>query len=259
MASNGSNEKKRRLIKRAGLALGILFWASILDNFICSHLDGKNLIRALPGTRQAISGDLDQPVRRPDEVAFQFKDPGVTLTIAEVKGRFWRGTVSVPSGANDGIYRLTVFSRFVSDRSRAPVYRIMVYPSQAALNASYPSIIRRFFGISPWWVATFAAPLLGVCLAFSFILSEDRRLLISIEGIAPIVKLARRKDYWELAAALPSGFTVAEGSQVEVVDKNRQPLTCMTVMRVENGLVHGQVGVDTPVRPDGYIRHKVSQ
>ncbi|WP_419662150.1 uncharacterized protein Dvar_25930 [Desulfosarcina variabilis str. Montpellier] len=257
--SSESNEKRRRLIKRAGLVLGVLFVASILDGFICTHLDGKHLIRALPGTRQAISGDLDQPVRRPEEVAFRFEEgPGLALTIAEVRGRFWRGTVNVPSGAHEGIYRLNVSGGSGSKDQRATLYRIQVFDLPAALNDSYPSFIRRFFGFSPWWVAVVAAPLLVACLAFAFILPESGNRLSSKEGIAPIVKLARRKDHWEVAAAFFPDAPIAEGSLVDVVDKNRQPLTPMTVARIENGLVHGQVGLNVPIRPGGYIRYKGS-
>lgn len=254
--SSESDEKLRRLIRRTGLVLGVLFLASILDGFICTHLDGRHLIRALPGTRQAISGDLDQPVRRPEEVAFRFEDPGPTLTIAEVRGRFWRGTVNVPSGAYEGVYRLRVSGGSGSTDQRATVYRIQVFDLPAALNDSYPSVIKRVFGFSPWWVAAAAAPLLVACLAFAMILPESGNGLSSREGIAPIVKLARRKDHWEVAAALFSDAPIAEGGLVDVVDKNRQPLTSMTVARIENGLVHGQVGLNVPVRPDGYIRYK---
>ena len=257
-ASSESNEKRRRLIKRAGLLLGILFVASILDGFICTHLDGKHLIRALPGTRPAISGDLDQPVRQAEDVAFRFEGPGLALTIAEVRGRFWRGTVNVPSGVREGVYRLNVSGGSGSPDSRPTVYRIRVFALPAALNDSYPSFIRRVFGFSPWWVAAFAAPLLVACLAFSFILPESSNRFLSKEGIAPIVKLARRKEHWEVAAVFFPDAPIAEGSLVEVIDKNRQLLTPMTVARIENGLVHGQVGLNVPVRPDGYIRCKLS-
>ena len=70
----------RRLVSRVGIAIGVLFLASVVDTFVCSHLDGKYVIRALPGTHQAISGNLIQPVRHPEDVEFRFADPGLELT-----------------------------------------------------------------------------------------------------------------------------------------------------------------------------------
>ena len=81
-----------------------------------------------------------------------------------------------------------------------PIYRVTVFSSPAALNASYPSLIRRLLGISPWWITAATAPLLATCLVLSIYLVDEREQMLAAEGLAPIVKLARLKDHWELAA-----------------------------------------------------------
>lgn len=245
---------QRRLVSRVGIAIGMLFIASVVDTFVCGHMDGKTIIRALPGTRQAISGDLNQPVREPDNVRITFADPGLEVTILQVRGRFWRGELSVPPAASEGVYHLRAFSVPESDSATEPVYRIMVFSSPAALNASYPSLIRRVLGISPWWVAAATGPLLALCLVLAYRLTDEQEQTLAAEGLAPIVKLARRKDHWEVAAIVTPRCPVVPGEAVEVMDRNRQPLAPMTVTRIDGGLAFGQVDLSIPVKPDGLVR-----
>jgi len=244
----------RRLVSRAGIAIGVLFLASVVDTFVCSHLDGKYVIRALPGTSQAISGNLNQPVRQPEDVQFRFADPGLELTVLQVKGRFWRGLLKVPINAPQGVYRLSAFSGPLADPAAVPVYRVTIFPSQAAMNASYPSLTRRLLGIPPWWIAAAAAPLLAACLALCFYLVDEQEQMLAAEGLAPIVKLARHKDHWELAAAMAPSHAVLAGNPVAVVDRNRRQVALMTVTRIDGRLAFGRLDLTVPVRPDGYLR-----
>ena len=93
----------RRLIVRCGVLLGFLFLISAADTFVCGHLDHKDAFRALPGTRIPVSGNLYRPVRHPEDVQFRFNDPGLRLTIAEIRGSFWRGELTVPATAAEGV------------------------------------------------------------------------------------------------------------------------------------------------------------
>ena len=244
----------RRLVLKAGIAIGILFLASAVDTFVCSHLDGKTVIRALPGTHQAISGNLNQPVRRAEEVRFIFDDPGLKLTVLDVKGRFWRGELTIPTTAAEGTYRLRATSGHKSDPAAMQIYRITVFPSPAAMNASYPSLIRRLLGIAPWWVVGATAPLLAACLLLSAYLADDRVNMLEKEGLTPIIKLARRKDHWELAASIDHTRHVRPGSVLEVMDNNKLPVARVIVSHLDNGLAFGKLDLTAPVRPDGYVR-----
>ncbi|WP_157067973.1 hypothetical protein [Desulfosarcina cetonica] len=244
----------RRLIARCGAIIGVLFLVSAADTFICGHLDPKDHFRALPGTRLSVSGNLYRPVRHPEDVRFHFVDPGLQLTIAEVKGSFWRGEVTVPPKAAEGVYRLSAHSGADTDPAHIPIYRITVFSSPRAMNASYPSLIRRILGFPAWWLAAASGPLLVVCLTLSFYLANDRERQFSKQGLSPIVKLARRKDHWELAAALIPTVATTPGAVVEVTDRDRRPITRMTVERIEKGMAFGQVDATLPLVPDGYVR-----
>ncbi len=245
----------RRSIRRAGMVAGIVFTLSIIDIFVAGHLAGKDTLRVVAGTREAISGDLVRPVRRPDQVRFLFDIPGLDLNVVEVRGRFWRGEITVPARASEGIYTLTAIIDGKVDPAAPPTSRVTVYPSAAAMHADAPSLIQRYLGVAPWWIVAGTAPLLLASLALSFILTGDREAALAAAGLSPIVKLARRKDHWEVAAPLPpDSITVAGGDDLAVVDRHLHPMARMVVTGIENGLVTGRVDLDVAVVPDGYIR-----
>ena len=212
----------RRLISRCGAVIGIIFVVSAMDTFVSGHLDRKNMIRVVTGSRQPVSGDLNQPVRRISDVQYQLDMPGFELTVVEVKGRFWRGMLTVPPDLPEGVYTLKASVGKGSDPSEATVYPITVFTSIGAMNASSPSLFRRTLGIAPWWISAAALPLLAVSLALSFHLTTRRENLLMDQGLAPIIKMARRKDHWELAAAPARKHRVAAGNCLEVVDGNMQ-------------------------------------
>ena len=94
----------RHLVSRCGAIIGVIFLVSAMDTFVSGHLDRKNMIRVVTGTRQSVSGDLNQPVRRVSDVQYRFDMPGLELTVVEVKGRFWRGMLTVPPTLPEGGY-----------------------------------------------------------------------------------------------------------------------------------------------------------
>jgi len=244
----------RRTVTRAGTLFGIIFLVSIMDTFVCGHLTRKNDIRALAGTHQPVSGNLNQPVRRMADMVYQFDHPGLQLTLQEVKGRFWRGMLKVAANTAKGIYTLQAFGGKADNPATAATFRITVYPSMAAMNAGYPSLIRRTLGIAPWWPALAALPLLLASLALSFYLATVRERLLNQQGLSPIVKLARRRDHWEVAATATQPCPPAVGDSLEVVDRNRQPVAKMTVTSITDELIFGKVDPAARIKPDGYLR-----
>ena len=209
---------------------------------------------SLAGTRQPVSGDLNQPVRRISDMQYQLDMPGSELIVEEVKGRFWRGTLTVPPALPEGVYTFKAHGGKISDPADEAVYRIAVFASISAMNASTPSLFRRTLGIAPWWISVVALPLLMVSLALSFHLTTRRESLLTEQGLVPIIKMARCKDHWEVAAALAREHRVAAGHCLELVDRNMQPVAQLMVTRIENGQMHGRLDLSVPVAPDGYVR-----
>ena len=246
----------RRPILAVGSVAGILFLAAVLDTIVGGHIAGKTTFRVVPGSRVPISGNLILPVRHSEEVRFHFDRPGPILTVAEVKGRFWRGELDVPVGTAEGVYGLYAAGAASPGpaTTEAPVCRVIVYPNAAAMRAAAPSIIRRVTGIAPWWLAIGAAPLLLVCLGLSFLIAGQREAMLNRQGMLPIVKLARRKGHWEVAIPLPVDPTVASGSDLTVVSRTLQPVARMTVTGTDNGLLAGRIDLDAKVAPDGYVQ-----
>lgn len=234
--------------------MGVLFLLSVADTLIGTHLDDKYTIRALPGSRQAISGNLDRPVRLSEEVLIHVDSPGLKVAVDQVRGRFWRGELIVSSTVADGVYHLKAICGPSADLSVVPEYRIVVFPSAAELNASLPSLIRRLAGIPPWWIGAAAGPILAACLLISFRQADHRYRALDQQGLAPIVKLARHKDHWEIAAALPRPHGFRSGVCLEVVDRHLRCVGWTTITHIDAGLVFGHMALTAPVRPNGYLR-----
>ncbi|MCB2148614.1 MAG: hypothetical protein KQI81_19200 [Deltaproteobacteria bacterium] len=244
----------RRLISRCGAIIGIIFVVSAMDTFVSGHLDRKNMIRVVTGSRQPVSGDLNQPVRRIFDVQYQLDMPGAQLIVEEVKGRFWRGTLTVPPALPEGVYTLNAFAGKGSDPAEEAVYRIAVFASVGAMNASTPSLFRRTLGIAPWWISAAALPLLMVSLALSFHLTTRRESLLMEQGLVPIIKMARRKDHWELVATLVQKHRLAAGNCLEVMDRNMQAVARLIVTGIEDQQMIGRVELSAPITPDGFVR-----
>lgn len=243
----------RRLISRCGAIIGVIFLISAMDTFVSGHLGPRNTIRVLAGTRQPVSGDLNQPVRRIFDMQYQLDMPGSELIVEEVKGRFWRGTLTVPPTLPEGVYTFKAHGGKISDPAEEAVFRIAVFASISAMNASSPSLFRRTLGIAPWWISVGALPLLMVSLALSFHLTTHRESLLTEQGLVPIIKMARCKDHWEVTAALAQN-RVAAGNCLELVDRNLQPVAQLMVTRIEDGQMHGRLDLSVTVAPDGYVR-----
>jgi hypothetical protein len=244
----------RDWVSRGGTVIGVIFLVSILDTFVCAHLDKKYTFRALPGTRQPVSGDLLQPVRQASDVQYQFDRPGMNLTVAAVRGRTWRGLLTVPPASFAGIYQLKLSASDLADPGTVSVCRIAVFSSIAAMNASYPSLFYRFLGIAPWKISVAALPLLLASLALSFCLAGGQEALLRDQNLAPIIKMARQRDHWDLAAAATHTHGAAVGSCLEVLDRRMQPVARLTVTRIADEVIFGQVELPAPVTPDGYLR-----
>lgn len=238
----------QRPVRVVGTLAGMVFALAVLDLAVGGHLAGRTTFHALPGSRLAVSGNLAQSVRHPDAIRLRIDPPGPVLTVAEVKGRFWRGELQVPTAAA-GVYTL-----HAAGDAAQPVWRVVVHPREAALRAASPFFLCRHAGIAPWWFAMGSAPLLLAGLYLSFRIAGTREAALAAQGFLPIVKLARRKDHWEIAAPMQGESTPAVGQHLAVLTRRREPVARMTVTGVDGGLVVGRSHLDAAVRPNGYVQ-----
>ena len=191
-----------RLFSRLAPVAAIVFLCVMADIFVSGYLESKRFFRALPGTSQAISGELEYPARSLAELSFVVPSSRIELFFTATQGKLWRGRLEVGPDARPGQYDLQVFVGRTPPAEPLTFYRLQVFSGQRELNASYKSLTRRYFGLAPLWIALAAAVLVVAGLAASYYLTTRQEQQLASQDIVPIAKMARTKRGWEIHFAL---------------------------------------------------------
>ena len=161
------------LAGRAGLMVGILLVAAMLDVVIARHRTDFNVMHVLPGQVEPIDGPLAEKTSV-EELTYQSDSPDLKVAFDETHagfwmgGQMWRGKLLVGSQIQPGKYTLSVRPKNpVSDRPPL-VYRVTVYPDYSAWRQSSKSYLTRYGGLSPWWVIAFSFGSLALLGGVSF-------------------------------------------------------------------------------------------
>jgi hypothetical protein len=241
----------RPLLQRFGLLTGILFFLAMADAFVSSHLDDSHTLRALPGTRHPISGTLTLTVRALSDLNYRSSPQGLTLSFAELQGRMWRGVVQVAPCAAPGTYLLQVFGGPRPAEGESAAHRILVFETRAELNASYPSICRKTLGLAPWWIMAVTLPLLIVALGLSYYTSSLREVFLEQQGIFAILKLARRKDHWELGFGRQN---FRAGDRLRLLNAELEPAGEVQIHAIQDGLAIARLELSAVITPDYLVQ-----
>lgn len=193
-----------------------------MDTFVSGFLEPKNTFRALRGTRQLVTGKLQWPVESIKEITYSPDSPVVRLVFLESKGRIWRGRLEVDSGAAAGDYSLTVFPKHTLPDRDTPVYKVRVFSDKESYRGSFKSMVRKYFGIAPWWLSVCTLPLVIACLALSYYLSGKEELWLAKEGIGEIYKLVRRKNEWEITFGLGENQGIKLGDRLLLLNEKME-------------------------------------
>jgi hypothetical protein len=246
-----------RWVRRCGVIAGVLFLLSVADTFVSGHLDDPRIIRALPGTRQAVNGTLTTTVASLDALFYRSENQGLSLVFIDLRGRIWRGELRVQDTVSPGSYEL-----LVSDRQQQPVeapgaHRVLVFESKAALDAGYPSVCRKLLGIPPWWGVIATLPLLAGALLLSYLHSVRQEALLERQGIFPIMKLSRLKDRWEIGIGVHGEQKISAGDLLRLLDARLEPVGELRVHSVRGAVANAFLDLSEKIAP-GYFVQKPS-
>lgn len=222
-----------RLFSRLAPVAAVLFLLSIADIFLSGYLEPKHLYRGLPGSEQAISGELADPVHSLTDLSYVTSTPRVRLLFDETRGKLWRGRLQIDPQTPAGEYRLRVFAGKNPPGDDLLIYRIQVHSDKAHLNASYLSMSRRYLGMAPIWPVLFAFLLVICGLAASYLLSSLQEQKLASQDIVPIAKMARTKQGWEIHFALGLRQGVHPRDTLLLLDSRFVPAGRIIVERVE--------------------------
>lgn len=274
------NKAERRksvadLCQKLALIMCVLTLLAALDGMQAGFRTDKMLFNAVRGEETIVSGDLYIP---PNEqgvsvhaeaensapgtnldgyIRYRTSTPGLSLHFLEIRGRMWRGLLQVSDSAALGDARLDVFLRGCPPDEIAPHHTVRVLSTQAALAASHTSLFHRLLGVQSWWVmfATLPLAILFTVVVFREKGREMNRLLAN--GIAPIYKLARRGDHWEVVFGLGRNHGVREHDTLTILNRELIPVGCISVHTVKAETSHANVDMGVHISPRFFVaRHR---
>ncbi len=218
----------RQLAGWVGAGLCFLAVMALLDGLLSRVWEPASLIKLLPGLSAEIDGPLGEEVRGVQELTYLSDSNDLTVAFAEVhKGYFlggdmWRGRITASSHILPGEYHLTVAPRRSATSRATPAFRIVVFADPVSLRRSSKSLVRRYTGRSPWWVAALCLP--SVLLTFGTVFCLSLRLdrLWAREGRAEIYRVIRKDGDFEIHFSLGMEQGVRPGLDLSVYNPQGQ-------------------------------------
>ncbi len=197
--------------KMAGLLAGVflvLAMAVLVDGLVARMIGGGSYrLEMLAGTSELVSGPLGQGKPTEDQIQ-AFPIPVDAPVDFEFSGFFnsywfgtgmWRGIVHVPETAESGTYALAVGIEG-QPSSTFQTYTISVARSADEQNRQALSLVRRFSGLNPFYVAAFFAVFgLGLALG-NFALGNRGNKLLASMGLSEIFRVQPDGDFLRVFA-----------------------------------------------------------
>jgi hypothetical protein len=252
----GPSQWTRQLVGFLGALVSAVFLLSILDTFVSGYLEPKNTFRAFPGATQYINGELQGPVEGLVDLTYRSENPMVTVVFLQARGRTWRGLLKVDPAAHEGEASVMVFHKHTVPGKETPRFRVLIFTDDAHYRASFTSVSRRFLGIPAWWISVVTLPMAILCLGTSYYLSGRREQALARQGIAPITRMVRKGDRWELTVALGREHGIRAGDRLLLLDGDLRSVGEVVAMQVQAQESKASVEASEKVSP-GYFVGKI--
>jgi hypothetical protein len=245
---------------------------AFLDTGISGLLESDTLFRAMRGTSIPVSGLLDEGVEGAQTTsgfASERYDPNTLLLVdpashafvmdfVEVKGKIWRGVISIPETQEPGELRFRVHGRYDQPSEEAETYSLRIFADQASYRADFRSLFMRYTGLKSWAVALVMLVVGLAMLGVSFILSGRAEARRQALGIGSIYKLAKHDEHWEVIFGLGSKHGVREGDRLLVLNASRSPVADLVAQKVRADFSIAQLSLDAKIEPGYFVARKGS-
>lgn len=263
--------------QKAAVVLFVLTVLGVVDGLARSVLEPAHTFRVVAGSETLASGALDisldkDGAKAHSEVAhsgdakllntylrYTATSPEVQLEFVEMRGTLWRANIRTPRTLPAGQVGLAVFARVQPPTASTPRYTLRVFDSAEALQADLPSLSLRFLGFEPWWVVMVCLPLAGF---FGFLVfratGEEEDALIA-RGIAPIYKLARKKDGWDIIFGLGGNQGIQTGQELVLLSPDGRVVGSLRAGKVGPASSRSTLDPGVDVRPDYLVARPQSE
>jgi len=132
------------------------------------------------------------------------------------------------------------------------VFRIKVHKDNFSLLQNSTSFIKRYSGVSPWWIIAFFSPMTIFALFIVFLLSKKMEYLMAKGGEAEVFWIKAGTAACEIAFGLGTKHGVKPGDRLTVFNKSGQPIARVEVQKSSETDSVAIAGFDSGVRA-GYI------
>src|SRR4030042_4192229 len=156
MMDLGQINRWRDLASKIATAFCVIALLVLVDGLVVAFREPADLVKVLPGASVEINGELTDEAHQVEDLTFTSDSDQLRVIFAAIhKGYFlggdmWRGRLIVGPKISPGEYNLSVLPKRTVSPRKAPAFRIKVFADAASLQQSSTSVVRRWFGFSPF-------------------------------------------------------------------------------------------------------------
>jgi hypothetical protein len=219
-------------------ALCILFVLSAVDGLIAGFRHPWNQFALLPGESTKINGNLSHRIEGVEELWYSSSTDLIQVSFEAVHagfwfgGQMWRGILTLHPQLKPGIYTVTVSTSTNPNKRPPDQFKIEVFADAKSMQKNALSLIRRWFGVSPWLVFAVLALLTGAGIYIVYIISNQKEKLLRLKGMAEIYHTKPGENGQEALFSLGTSCGLKEGDRLVLLNDKWEPAGHVHVLKV---------------------------
>lgn len=216
----------------------VLFVLTAVDGIIAGFRHPWNLLELLPGESVQINGHLGHRIEGVEELRYSSESELVQVTFEAVHtgfwfgGQMWRGLLTLDPHIGPGTYTVLVSTTTNPFNNPPNQFRVDVFPDATSLQKNARSLIRRWFGISPWVAFAYLGMVTLIGVGVVYLISHKKERLLRLEGMAEIYHVTPGENGQEALFSLGISSGVREGDRLVLLDGEGMPAGHVHVLRV---------------------------
>jgi hypothetical protein len=254
----GQATRRRNLAGRICAVFCLIAFLAMVDALIAKFREPIHVFHVLPGAEVPINGPLPEDIKKPTDLIYESTSASIKVTFEDIHsgyflgGNMWRGRLFVGPESAPGKYVVLVKPKQGHLDKPLPPYGVVVYADPMSHRQSYRSIIRRQTGLSPWLMAAFFAPFIGVTLGVVFLYSRRIEGLLELEGLAEIYKVTRGEGDYLVVFVFGEEHGLTLGQEFTILDPEGHQVGYGKVQELTPRDAVGKTWMDQMIRA-GYL------